>query len=157
MCSNLQKFDLRWSRWTVKHESVFEVALVSFVYKRMVWNPCSRDNPFGKEDYVDIKPWVTCISILVLVDFCSKVNAFSLSFPLTVCKNWITVLWFLLFVLFTLFFSYLPLTSPFELSHKHSNLISIFPWLKKDCPHIWGGFLFKHGIFIRCALMIKMQ
>lgn len=40
----------------MKHESVFEVALVSFVYKRMVWNPCSRDNPFGKEDCVDIKP-----------------------------------------------------------------------------------------------------
>lgn len=41
---------------TVDCESLFEVALVSFVYKRIVWNVCSRDDPFGKEDCVNSKP-----------------------------------------------------------------------------------------------------
>lgn len=122
---------------------MFEVALIFFFY---VWNPCSWD-PFGPEDCVDINPWVTCISILVLVDFCSKVNSCSLSFLLTARKpldNSVGI--FVVYVFYTVF-SVLPLISLFELSHKHSNPISIFPWLKKDCPAIWGGSLLKHDIF----------
>lgn len=157
MCSNLKKFDLRWSRWTVKHESMFEVALVFFVYKRIAWNPCSRDNPFGKEDYVDIKPWVICISVLVLVDFCSKVNSFYRSFFLTTCKpldNNVVI--FVVYVFYTVS-SVLPLMSPFEFSHRRSNLIPIFPWLEKTV-HVSGEAPYRNmTIFISCNLMMKMQ
>lgn len=157
MCSNLKKFDSRWNRWTVKHESMFEVALVFFVYKRIVWNPCSRDPPFGQEDCVDINPWVTCISILVLLDFCSKVNSCSLSVLLTACKpldNSVVVFAVYVFTLFSLF---CPLWVHLNSS---TNTVSPFPsfldW-KKTVQLFGEAPYWNMTFFISCALMIKMQ